>query len=135
MQMMVGGALMLIVGLVREEGIIQPLTTEFYLSLAWLAMLSAVAFTIWFLLLKTVPVSELNLWQFLTPVSGALLSWLLIANESPDFYAIIGMLLVGSGILAGSLMPKKKSAPISPPAPVSTPTPATLPSTYVSGSC
>lgn len=75
--------------------------TEFYLSLGWLSFLSAAAFAIWFVLLKRpgVKISYLNSWKFVVPVFGAILSWLLIAGESPDIYALIGMLIVGTAML------------------------------------
>ena len=67
--------------------------------LSWLALLSACAFAIWFHLLQRIAVSELNLWKFLIPLSGAILSWLLLAGESPDAISIGGMLLVALGII------------------------------------
>lgn len=74
---------------------------EFYLSLAWLSFLSAAAFAIWFILLrrKGVKISHLNTWKFIIPVFGAILSWTLLAGESPDIYAIFGMIVVGSAML------------------------------------
>jgi len=76
------------------EGIsftIPPLT--YYLSIIWLSFLSAAAYSIWFLLLqrKGVKVSALNMWKFIIPVFGAILSWILIPDESPDLVSIAGI--------------------------------------------
>ena len=75
--------------------------TEFYLSLSWLSFLSAAAFSIWFVLLKRpgVKISYLNSWKFIIPVFGATLSWILLPGESPDAYAIAGMVVVASSLL------------------------------------
>jgi len=74
---------------------------EFYLSLAWLSSLSAAAFAIWFVLLrrKGVKISHLNIWKFIIPVFGAILSWILLVGESPDIYAIAGMIVVAAAML------------------------------------
>ncbi|MFV0555055.1 MAG: DMT family transporter [Mangrovibacterium sp.] len=75
---------------------------EYWVALLWLSMLSAVAFAIWYSLLKRpeVKVSELNMWKFVVPVGGALLSWLILPEEKPQWIAIIGMLLIGVSLLA-----------------------------------
>lgn len=79
----------------------QKFPTEFYLSLGWLSFLSAAAFSIWFVLLKRpgVKISYLNSWKFIIPVFGATLSWILLPDETPDGYAIIGMIVVAGSLL------------------------------------
>jgi drug/metabolite transporter (DMT)-like permease len=68
----------------------------YYISLGWLSFMSAAAFSIWFILLRRpgVKVSELNIWKFLIPVFGAVLSWVILANEQPEVIALTGMLLI-----------------------------------------
>jgi len=58
--------------------------------------MAATAFSIWFKLLQRpgVKVSELNLWKFIIPVVGAILSWLLVPNESPEWLTISGMVII-----------------------------------------
>ena len=101
-QIFLGGLTLLLISLPIEGAprLRQPL--EFYLALIWLALLSAVAFSIWFTLLKKpdVKVSELNLWKFIIPVFGAILSWMILPDESPELFAVIGMLFVAGSILA-----------------------------------
>ncbi len=74
---------------------------EYFVALAWLSFLSAAAISIWNTLLRRpdVKVSELNIWKFLIPVSGAALSWMIIPNESPDIKSVSGMILIGVSLV------------------------------------
>lgn len=96
------GGLMLIICSIPIEGIkMQSYPLVFYVSLAWLSILSAVAFSIWFLLLKRpgVKVSYLNSWKFLIPVVGAILSWMILPDESPELFSVVGMIVVVASLL------------------------------------
>lgn len=91
--LIIGGVLLFLVSL-PTEGLsftIPPLT--YYLSIIWLSFLSAAAYSIWNFLLqrKGVKVSALNMWKFIIPVFGAILSWILIPNEYPDLVSIAGI--------------------------------------------
>ena len=101
LQLMLGGVCLFILSLFFEpfHGFDFPM--PYYLALAWLSCLSAIAFTIWITLLQRpgVKVSDLNIWKFIVPVFGAVLSWLLIPNESPDIFAVLGMLIIGISLL------------------------------------
>jgi hypothetical protein len=70
--------------------------TPYYISLIYLSLLSASAFSIWYVLLNrpNIKISFLNIWKFIIPVSGAALSWLLLPDESPETITIIGMLII-----------------------------------------
>jgi drug/metabolite transporter (DMT)-like permease len=100
LQMMIGGIVLLTAGYMREDIVFEAFSLRFCLVLGWLSFISAAAFSIWFLLLQRVAVSELNLWKFLIPLSGAVLSWLLIKEEHPDILSLMGMLLVVIGIIS-----------------------------------
>ena len=99
--MIFGGALLFGLGLVTEGYQSGPFPLEYWLSLAWLSFLSAAAISIWYPLLKRsgVKLSTLNMWKFIIPVLGAVLSWLLLPNEHPTLIAIIGMVLVGLSLV------------------------------------
>lgn len=101
LQMMLGGLLLYIVSLFCEEGLKAIPDLKFYVSLSWLTFLSAAAFSIWFTLLKRpeVKVSNLNIWKFIIPVFGAVLSWALIPSESPTISSCFGMALIGVSII------------------------------------
>ncbi|MCK5461551.1 MAG: hypothetical protein KAI95_01000, partial [Bacteroidales bacterium] len=46
-----------------------------------------------------IKVSELNVWKFLIPVFGAMLSWIILVDEHPETIALIGMLLIGLSLI------------------------------------
>lgn len=99
MQLFVGGTILFIISLFTE-GFAVPTSTRYCGSLLYLALLSASAFSIWFKLLKNgAKISALNIWKFIIPVSGAVVSWILLPNESPTLLAIAGMLLVGMALI------------------------------------
>lgn len=74
--------------------------TEYWLTLLWLSFVSAFAFSLWFRLLQrpNVKVSELNLWKFIIPVAGAILSWILVPGEKPEWLTITGMIIITSSL-------------------------------------
>lgn len=91
-----GGLIMYLMAL-PLEGVPQgPLPAEYWLVLIWLAIMASVAFSVWFRLLQRpgVKVSELNLWKFIIPVVGAVLSWILVPDEKPDWLTIMGMFII-----------------------------------------
>jgi drug/metabolite transporter (DMT)-like permease len=99
--LMIGGLGLFIVSIPLEGLNLGPFPIEYYISLAWLSFLSAAAFTIWFALLRRpqVKVSTLNVWKFLIPVSGALLSWIILENESADSVSVIGMIIIAISLI------------------------------------
>jgi drug/metabolite transporter (DMT)-like permease len=91
-----GGVILYLVSIpaeVRPEG---PLPVKYWMILLWLSFMAASAFSIWYRLLQRpgVKVSELNLWKFINPVTGAVLSWLLIPDENPELLTISGMVII-----------------------------------------
>ena len=54
-----------------------------------------------------VKVSELNIWKFLIPASGAALSWILIKDEKPDWISISGMLVITISLVTLSYFNRK----------------------------
>lgn len=96
------GGLMLFLVSIPVEGIGHgPFPPTYFYALAWLSFLSAAAFSIWNTLLQrpNVKVSLLNVWKFLIPVSGAILSWVIISNEHPDLFSIVGMSFIALALL------------------------------------
>lgn len=114
-QLMIGGIGLFILSVPFEGlsfGVNEPV---YYVSLGWLSIMSATAFSIWFILLRRpgIKVSELNVWKFLIPVFGALLSWLMLPDDSPEFIAVTGMVLIALSLIvlnAGKLKKNNKIA-------------------------
>ena len=100
-QIFIGGVVLLSMSFVFEKTPdISGLGPTFYVSLVWLSFISAIAFSIWFTLLQRpdVKVSELNIWKFVIPVAGALMSWLFLPNENPDASIVVAMILVALSV-------------------------------------
>lgn len=99
--LIIGGAEMVFISLPLEGLPKQTFPLEYFIALTWLSFLSATAVAIWNTLLQRpeVKVSELNIWKFLIPVSGAMLSWLILPNESPDLISVLGMCLIGASLI------------------------------------
>ena len=100
-QIFLGGFMLFLISL-PLEGVpkVTGLPVTFYCALGWLSFLSAAAFSIWFYLLQheNIKVSELNFWKFLIPVFGASLSWILLADETPNLLTLLGMALVARAV-------------------------------------
>lgn len=101
MQLMAGGLGILILSLIFENGQFNPKPYEFYLSLLWLSLIGSIGFSLWFVVLKTpgVKVSEINLWKFIIPVLGAILSWIILPDEHPETIVIAGMIMVALSLV------------------------------------
>ena len=91
-----GGIMLIIAAFIIEKPEIEIYPIEFYFALLWLAIIPAAAFTLWYGLLQRpeIKVSELNMWKFLIPVTGCVLSWLLLPNENPDISSVIGITII-----------------------------------------
>lgn len=100
-QLLIGGFGLLLLSFPIEGMPKMIYVKEYYYALGWLAFLSAAAFALWFSLLKKpeIKVSELNLWKFIIPVFGAIFSWILLPNEHPELFSILGMILVAFSII------------------------------------
>lgn len=105
-----GGALLYIVSCFTENYALREYTTEFYIALIWLAFIPAAAFSIWFTLLKRpkVQVSELNIWKFVVPVTGCLLSWMILPEEAPDIYSVTGIAIISMALITLQLKTKAR---------------------------
>lgn len=111
-QMLIGGVVLLLIALPFEGVPSLAMPAAFYGLLLWLAIISSAAFAIWFHLLGRMKVSKLNLWKFLIPLCGAILSWIILPDESPSLPSLIGMGLITVGIVIGSH--EKKVKPLQP---------------------
>ena len=98
-QFIAGGAFMVVVGL-SFGGKMTFSDIKGVLVLIYLALLSAVAYALWGMLLKHNPVSKVTVFSFTTPIFGTILSELMLAESSGVniINLIITLLLVSSGI-------------------------------------
>lgn len=96
-----GGLMLLFTSFVVEKPTIQWYPAEFYIALLWLAIIPAAGFSIWYNLLQRpgVKVSELNMWKFIIPVTGCILSWVFLPGETPDWSSVIGISIITLALL------------------------------------
>jgi drug/metabolite transporter (DMT)-like permease len=96
-----GGVILYLMSIPIEGRPQGPLPLEYWLILSWLSFMAAFAFSLWFKLLQRpgVKVSELNLWKFIIPVVGAILSWLLVPDENPEWLTISGMVIITASLI------------------------------------
>lgn len=97
---MIAGSLLLILPSALNLGLF-PFTVSGngFLTLIYLFLLSAVAFSIWNTLLKYNPVGKVSVYLFLIPIFGSFLSALLL-GERITIFSALALLLVCSGVLA-----------------------------------
>ena len=96
-----GGLILYLISIPVEGNPKGPFPGEYWVALFWLSFMAASAFSIWFKLLQRpgVKVSELNLWKFITPCTGAILSWMLIPDEHPEWLTISGMIIITASLI------------------------------------
>jgi drug/metabolite transporter (DMT)-like permease len=97
----VGGLILYLVSFTIEGSVQVSRPLAYWLDLIWLSFMSAFAFSLWFKLLQRsgVKVSELNLWKFIIPVVGAVLSWLLVPGENPEWLTVCGMIIITGSLI------------------------------------
>ena len=111
-QFIVGGIFMVIVGLVAG-GTVDFSDPMGLLLMGYLALLSAVAYAVWGVLLKYNPVSRVTIFSFTTPIFGTIFSLIFLADETAEvspINLIATLVLVSAGILLLNYQPPKKSA-------------------------
>lgn len=97
-QFIIGGMIMVLWGLIGG-GRIHTITTSGMMMLLYLALLSAVAYSLWGILLKYNPVSKVAVFGFMNPVFGVLLSAMLLKEyETLNYMSIVSLILVCIGI-------------------------------------
>jgi drug/metabolite transporter (DMT)-like permease len=96
-----GGVVLYLISIPFEPELAGPFPVRYWMILIWLSFMAASAFSIWYKLLQRpgVKVSELNLWKFINPVTGAILSWLFIPNENPELLTIAGIVIITFSLL------------------------------------
>ena len=111
-QMSFGGLVLVAVGLLFG-GKLPVVSANGIILLLYLMLVSAVAFSLWTLLLKEYPASLVGVFNFLTPVFGAVFSYILskleLLNESSAFtvYTVLAIICAAGGILLSSISSTK----------------------------
>lgn len=98
-QFIIGGFVMAAVSFLGG-GRLQPVSAKAWLLMLYLGLLSAVAYTLWSLLLQRHPVSHITVYSFANPVFGVILSALLL-DEGKKLnvpLCLLSLLLVSLGV-------------------------------------
>ncbi len=99
-QFCLGGLLLILIGLVQGGQFPQG-KVVYYLVIVYLAFVSAVAYTLWSLLLAHNPVSRIGIFNTTIPILGVFLSAFILNEYQQAFrmQTMIALLLVATGIL------------------------------------
>lgn len=111
-QFLVGGIVMIAGGLAFSGRVDTSLSIVNFAALLYLALISAVAYTVWGLLLKHNPVSKVAVIGFTNPVFGVLLSALLLGETAEAFSLknLVSLVFVCVGIyIVNAKLGKKKA--------------------------
>lgn len=93
----IGGIILMLLGILCG-GRVYHFTMASSLILIYLALLSSAAFSLWNLLLKYNKVGPVSVFNFLTPIFGAILSAIFLGENILEYKNIIALLLVCLGI-------------------------------------
>lgn len=96
-QLFIGGLFLSVVGLIGKGQIY--ITAKGFILLLYLAVLSAVAFSLWTVMLKYHPVAKVTVYMFLVPVFGSILSAIILNENVLTVKNLIALLFVCIGIL------------------------------------
>ncbi|MEE1050106.1 MAG: DMT family transporter [Clostridia bacterium] len=98
-QFIIGGLVMIAIGAVMGGTVVFE-SAKAVAVLVYLAFLSAIAYSLWGVLLKFNPVSKVSIYSFMIPVFGVLLSNLLLTEQSnvAPVNLLITLILVCGGI-------------------------------------
>lgn len=99
-QFMLGGLILMIIGLAGGGRVQVSGNYLAYILLLYMAFISAVAYTLWGVLLKYNPVSRVTVFGFMNPVFGVLLSALVLGETAQAFSvnSLVALILVCIGI-------------------------------------
>ena len=106
-QLFLGGALLLLVGLL-QGGRLSHFSLEGILLFAYLVFISATAFGLWTLLLKHNEVTKVSIFNCLTPVFGTLLSGIFLSEDIFKLKNLMALLLVVAGIYLVNSIGKRR---------------------------
>lgn len=97
-QLMIGGGVLIVFGF-SLGGHISGFTVKSSLLLFYMAMLSAVAFSLWTTLLKYNPVGKVTIYGFSIPIFGTILSAIFLGEQILSVKNLAALLCVSVGII------------------------------------
>jgi drug/metabolite transporter (DMT)-like permease len=116
-QMLAGGVVLVVGGLVGEGAPDATTLRELGLILLLAVVGSAVPFAMFYVALQRAPAAEVSAWFFLVPVVGVLMAWPLL-GETPSAQLVAGMVGVSCGlwlVLGRGAGDRERLVPSTPP--------------------
>jgi len=105
-QLTIGSVLLLAIGLPQLQENAMTFTPLGWWLFIYSALLSAVAFGLWYSILKYNKAGEISIYRFVTPVSGAILSAMFIPGEKLTLLVVAALMFVSIGFIAINYKPK-----------------------------
>ncbi len=96
--LLIGGFLLIVAGLIGYRGGM-TITFKGILLLLYLVFVSSFGFTLWSYLLSKYPVGKLGVYIFVIPVSGGIISGIVLKENILSIKTILAFLLVSVGII------------------------------------
>ena len=99
-QFILGGLVMIVTGLLAGGRIRLSADISSYVLLLYMALISAVAYSVWGILMKYNPVSRVSIFSFMTPLFGVLLSAIFLGEieQALQLNKLLALVLVSAGI-------------------------------------
>ncbi|QHS23159.1 DMT family transporter [Virgibacillus sp. MSP4-1] len=107
-QLSLGSILMLLVGVPQLADGAIVFTTFGWGLLIYSAFLSAIAFALWYSLLKYNNAGIISMYKFIVPVAGTLLSSIFIPEEQLNIFILLAIAMVALGIIIVNYKGRKK---------------------------
>ncbi len=107
-QMLIGSSVMILFSWSQTGGNVIQFNTKIMPLFLYLALISAVGFSLWFLLLSHNKVSHISIYRFQIPIWGSILSAIFLPNEKLSMSIFIALLLVCAGIFLVNKPSKQK---------------------------
>jgi len=98
-QMMLGGTILMSIPILSGQKINLNFTTTGTFLLIYAIMISAIAFSLWYSLLKHNKAGEITIYKFIIPVSGTFMSALFLGEETLNVQILFAMALVSMGVV------------------------------------
>lgn len=95
-QLLLGGTTLIVIGLLFGGSIV--FTTKGVLLIVYLAAVSAIAFSLWSVLLEHHPITRVGIFNSLIPVFGTLIAGIFLEENIWQLKTILAMLLVSFGV-------------------------------------
>ncbi|WP_085991065.1 DMT family transporter [Oceanobacillus senegalensis] len=108
-QLSLGAIIMLLIGVPQLSQGAMVFTPFGWGLFIYSAILSAVAFALWYSILKYNNAGEISMYKFIVPVSGAILSAIFIPGERLTVFILGAIVLVAIGIVIVNYKGKNKS--------------------------